>query len=222
MIFRPLALAAFLLSADVASAHAQDPRLAQRLGAATADSVARLVTAAEAEGLPSAPLTAKALQGAARGAPPALVLRAVANLRDALRVARAALGPGRGVDELTAGAAALENGADTALLRRLALAAGTRPLTMSLVVMTDLLTRGVPGDTLATLLALAAHRGIPDDELLRMRESISRDIASGVQPLRAVDARLTPLFAAPPPPPPPGPPPPPPPPKKKTNKNQQK
>lgn len=175
---------------DVTVARAQDPRLTERLGAATADSIAHLLLGASAEGLPTEPLTAKALQGAARGAPPALVLRAVANLRDALRSARTALGPGRGVDELTAGAAALQNGADQAQLTRLARAAGTRPVTMPLVVMTDLLVRGVPGDTLVAMLATATRRGVSDDDLLRLRETISRDIATGVLPLQAASARL--------------------------------
>ena len=189
----PRLLLGLLLILSAQRALAQDPRLVQRLGAPAADSVMRLMAAAESEGLPTAPLMAKAQQGAARGVAPALVLRAVANLSDALRSARVALGPGRGTDELTAGAAALQNGADQSLLRRLARATGTRPVTMTLVVLTDLLARGVPGDTLATMLANAAQRGVSDQELLRMRETISRDIASGTLPLDAASSRISSL-----------------------------
>lgn len=126
------------------------------------------------------------------------MLRAVANLAAALQASRAALGHDRSVDELTAGAAALQNGADPAQLTRLVRAAGSHPVTMPLVVLTDLLGRGVPADTLVTMLASATHRGVSDQDLLRLRETISRDIATGVLPLDAATARLTTVVAAPP------------------------
>lgn len=192
-------LPGLLLTLGAQRAFAQDPRLAQRLGAPAADSVARIMASAESEGLPTAPLMAKAQQGAARGVAAPLVLRAVGNLAEALRSARAALGPGRGTDELTAGAAALQNGADPAQLGRLARAAGGRPVTMSLVVMTDLLVRGVPGDTLVAMLATATRRGVSDQDLLRLRETISRDIATGVLPLEAASSRLATVQPAAPP-----------------------
>lgn len=199
MKLRLLLFAGSLLAAPISPAHAQDPRIAQRLGAAAADSIARIVTAAEAEGLPSAPLTAKALQGAARGAPSPLVLRAVSNLAAALRTARSAMGPGRSADELTAGAVALQNGADPGQLTRLIRAAGAHTVTMPLVVLTDLLGRGVPGDTLVTMLATVTRRGVSDEDLLRLRETISRDIAAGTRPLEAASARMAAVVPAPPP-----------------------
>lgn len=179
------------------AARAQDPRLVQRLGAPVADSIARIVVAAGAEGLPTAPLMAKALQGAARGAEPPLVLRAVANLASALRSSRAALGQDRSADELTAGAVALQNGADPKQLTRLAQAGGAHPVTMSLVILTDLLDRGVPADSLVALLSSVARRGLSDEDLLRLRETISRDIATGIPPLSAASARMTTVLAAP-------------------------
>lgn len=186
-----------LLGVRTSSAQTPDPRLVQRLGAPAADSIAQIVAAAESEGLPTTPLTAKALQGAARGAEPPLVVRAVANLAAALRSARGAMGPGRSADELTAGAVALQNGADPRQLARLVQAAGTHPITMPLVILTDLLDRGVPGDTLVAMLATVTRRGVSDEELLRLRETISRDIATGVPPLAAASSRMTTVLSPP-------------------------
>lgn len=167
------------------SLRAQEPRLAQRLGTAAADSIARIVTAAERDGLPAAALTAKALEGAGRGAPPTRVIQAVANLAAALREARAMLGRHTTPDELTAGAAALQNGVAPDVLRDLGRTPPERPVVTPLVVLTDLVTRGVPRDTVATLVTTTWQRGISDRQLLALRETISRDIAGGADPRTA-------------------------------------
>jgi hypothetical protein len=172
---------------------AQDPRLAQRLGVPAADSIAAIIHGAEREGLPSAPLTAKALEGAGRGAPAPRVIQAVTNLVVALRGARAAFGDARTTDELVAGAAALQNGVSPEVLRQLAHGAGSRSVAMPLVVLTDLASRGVPGDTIAPLITAAWQRGITEGELLRLRETISRDIAGGAAPQDAARFRLAPF-----------------------------
>jgi hypothetical protein len=176
--------------------HAQEPRLTQRLGTAAADSIAHLIAQAEREGLPTAPLNAKALEGAGRGAPPARVIQAVTNLVTALRGARAALGAHHSADELAAGAAALQNGVAPEVLQQLGKTEATRPVTTPLVVLTDLVSRGVPRDTISALVTSTWHRGISDQELLRLRETISHDIDAGASPREAALLRISAFTAS--------------------------
>ena len=192
--FRLLLLGLMLGAAPL---HTQEPRLSQRLGAAAADSIAHIIALAERDGLPTAPLNAKALEGAGRGAPPARVIQAVANLAVALRGARAALGVHRTPDELTAGAAALQNGVTAEVLQQFGRTPAERSVTTPLVVLTDLVARGVPRDTIASLVATTWHRGISDQELLRLRETISRDIAAGANPREAALLRINAFTATP-------------------------
>lgn len=186
---RALLLLAFLAAATV-PAQAQDPRIAAQLGVVAADSLGRLVTAAEQEGLPVAPLRAKAREGASRGAPAERVLGAVGALLDALRAARTSLGGSRTADELTAAAVALQNGVTPATLGELA-ASGRHPVTVPLVVLTDLRARGVRGDTLPALLVTAWRNGTSEDDLLRFREAVTRAIADGTTPQGALAGGTT-------------------------------
>ena len=82
---------------------------------------AQLVDAAEAEGLPTAPLVAKAREGAAKGIDAARVALALEDLAQRLRKAKAVL-PADGADRsplLSAGAAALRAGVSVDGLARL-------------------------------------------------------------------------------------------------------
>ncbi|MBW8772331.1 MAG: hypothetical protein JF590_03420 [Gemmatimonadetes bacterium] len=178
------------LTVGGAPLRAQEPRLTQRLGAAAADSIARIIALAEREGLPAAPLNAKALEGAGRGASPARVIQAVTNLVTALRAARAALGAHHSSDELTAGAAALQNGVAADVLRQFGRTPAERSVTTPLVVLTDLVSRGVPRDTISALVTATWHRGISDQDLLHLRETISHDIDAGASPREAALLRL--------------------------------
>jgi hypothetical protein len=194
---RSLGLALLLALVTAAPSSAQEARLVQRLGAPAADSIARIIDAAEREGLPRGPLNAKALEGAGRGAPPGRVIQAVMNLVSALRTARTALGDTRSPDELAAGAAAVQNGATSEELRELARASGARSVALPLVVLTDLVSRGVPSDTISPLLVAAWRRGVSEADLLRLRETISRDISAGATPWDAAILHLRTLAGSP-------------------------
>src|SRR5712691_7045290 len=100
------------------AAAAQDPRL-ERLDPRVRPLVAVVIDSARAAGLPTEPLVQRALEGAAKGAPGALIVSAVQRLAADLGRARTALGPGATPPEVTAGAAALRAGAGSALLAKL-------------------------------------------------------------------------------------------------------
>ena len=171
-----------------ATAQGTDPRL-ERLDQATRPVVVALVDSARAAGLPVNPLVERALEGATKGAPGEVIAGAVRRLASDLGRARAALGSGASAAELYAGASALRAGASPDVLSRLRGARGHQSVTMALAVLTDLVARGVPVDTAATVvLALAATAR--DDELLEFRRAVERDIAIGAPPAAAASIRV--------------------------------
>ncbi len=185
-----LIMAALLLMGALPStAEGQEPRLTTRLPAAARLQVDSILDAARAAGLPVEPLVDRALEGAAKGAPPGLIVTAVARLRQELASARAAFGSSASPSEITAGASALRAGAtakDLAQLRRLR--AG-QPLTVAASVLADLVSAGVPADTaIGAVFALA--NGADDADYLAFRRTVQADIALGASPAAALGARL--------------------------------
>ena len=175
-------------------AEGQEPRLAGRLPEATKVEVDRILAAARALGLPTEPLVDRALEGAAKGAPPALILAAVGRLRDELKTARTAFGPAASVGEITAAASAIRAGAraeDLVQLRRLR---SGQELTVAAAVLADLVTAGVPADT-ATGAVLALAGGVDDADYLSFRRNVQQDIALGASPATALGVRLKSLVA---------------------------
>ena len=92
------------------------------------------------------------------------ILAAARSVYESLRVARAALGPGASTDELSAAAGALRVGVTTAELANLARGRREKQLTVPLVVLADLVTRGVPRDTASQTIFQLWQRGAGDDD----------------------------------------------------------
>lgn len=188
-----MVLAALLLGA-ISTAHAQqgsDP-----LAALSAPARASIRTAADsldAEHLPGDALVAKAAEGLLKGADERRILAAVHRLAGELRAAGGALGSGARESEVIAAANALHAGASVEVLRQLrALAPAGREgagLTVPLVVLTDLVSRGTPvrvaGESVKALLA----RHASDAELQALRAGVERDIFAGGDPATAALAR---------------------------------
>jgi hypothetical protein len=116
-----------------------------RFDTLTAFNLQQFLDSVSTKGIPTAPLINRALEGAARRVNGKLIMQVVRSLAIALGQARDALGPSSPVDELEAGAGAIRAGIDVgtlADLRAARPAAGTA--TIPLVVLTDVVERGVP------------------------------------------------------------------------------
>lgn len=171
-----------LVAAPVAAAEGQmvaDPRIALRLEGRTRDLVAEQVELARREGLPVEPLVDKALEGMSKGAATARIVSAVRSLRVELRTAREALGPQSTPGELVAGASALRAGIPVAELTRLRKMRSRKPVTIALTVVSELVTRGVPGDTAAASVAVLAQAGLADEEILAFRRGVEQEMELG-------------------------------------------
>ena len=153
-----------------------------RLSEAARYQVELLIDSAKVAGLPTAPLESKALQGIALRADGRRIVAAVRMVFRSLRDARAVLGPSVSPDELNVAAGALRVGITTAELGRLAQTRHGKQLTVPLVVLSDLVTRGVPRDTASQTIFQLWQRGAADDDFLGLWRGVERDIVSGTAP----------------------------------------
>lgn len=146
-----------------------------------------------AEGLPGDALVAKAAEGILKGADETRILLAVRRLAGELRDARSALGTAASPSEIVAAASALHAGASADALRqmRVLAASGGREgsLTVSLVVLADLVSRGTPVKVAReSVMSLLSHHAT-DADLQALRAGVERDILAGTDPSSAATAR---------------------------------
>jgi len=193
MSVRLLTLAvAFAASAGAARAQEVDRTLPSQLSAPTRATLDRLIDSARVAGLPVDPLYSKVREGVFRSADEPRVITAVQRLTRDLGDARAALGDSAGAEEITAGANVLRAGlhpADLSRLRESRARRSDHPLTVALVVLADLATRGVPPAMAAASLNELVARNVSDGSLLSFRQNVERDLVGGRSPASALDAR---------------------------------
>jgi hypothetical protein len=173
---------------------AQDARLAGRLDDTTRDSVERIIAGARAAGLPSEPLLQKALEGSSKKARPADILRAVTALAARIQSARGALGSAATEAELVAGASALYAGVDAPTLARIQSLRQHESIAMPLLSLSYFIASGVDRAKAIHWVESVVSRSVPADELIRVQQSIERDIRAGTQPRAATEARVEALL----------------------------
>lgn len=179
MLIRVTALVALTTSLS-AQDRGADPL--SRLDPSTRYSVELLLDSARHLGLPYGPIESKALEGISKRASGRDIVVAARRVFRALRDARAALGPASSSDELTAAAGALRVGITTTQLSSLAARRDGKALTVPLVVLADLVTRGVARDTASSTIFQLWQSGAADDDFLGLWRSVERDIVSGTDP----------------------------------------
>jgi hypothetical protein len=198
MNVRRLSLSLVLaVAATVAGAQEPDRTLPPQLSASTRATLERLIDSSRVAGLPIDPLYSKVREGVFRSADEPRVIAAVQRLARDLGDARQALGDSANAEEITAGANALRAGLRSADLARLRDARGRRPdhpLTVALVVLADLATRGVPPAMAAASVNELVARNVPDGSLLSFRANVERDLVGGRSPASALDARTRALI----------------------------
>ena len=180
------------------TAAAQDARLKSALDAETFAKVSKMTDSARAESLPVDPLVGVALEGAQRRAPGARIAGAVHDYLVALRGSRAVLGEDAATAEVVSGAGVLLSGVQPDALRRIRAAGTRRPLTVPLVVLADLIARGVPKDTAARAIEAAARANARDDDYSALRRFVEQDILAGASPAAAAMLRVRSITGGPP------------------------
>lgn len=198
-------IAALFAAASVAGAQdtsrSRDVDPLSRLDPQARYTVEMLLDSARLAGLPTNPLESKALEGISKRASGRVIVMRVRETFRTLKEARVALGPTARPDELAAGAGALRVGLTTAELNQLARTRRDKDLTVPLVVLSDLISRGVPRDTVSTTIFQLWQRGAADDDFLGLWRGVERDIVSGADPGVALLNRAREVPSRGPPPP---------------------
>jgi hypothetical protein len=174
-----------LVSSRAHGDESEEARLRARLKPEVATPVIEVVRSAAAQGLPTAPLVARALEGASRQADAAAILDAVRRYAAGLAAARRALGPAARASELDAGAGALMAGVPEDSLASLKRARPSGSLVIPLIVLSDFVARGVPVASASNTVLAATRAGAADPALLRMRERTHERILRGEAPTGA-------------------------------------
>jgi hypothetical protein len=168
-------------------------RIAQRLAGRVSPEIASLVeelgTAASARGLPIDPLIQKAIEGSAKGVPPARVATALRLIAMQLDTAAAALREGGLVSDtlaIAAGEFAITaglSGSDITALARTGAKASA--LTVGLRVAGTLAALGVPPAEDIGLVSVTLRSGEPASSLLLLPAHVQSEMARGVTPAQA-------------------------------------
>jgi hypothetical protein len=174
---------------------AQDTSDVARLDPRTRIAVQRIIDSTRALGLPVTPLEWKIAEGLTKGADGPRILGAVQRSADGLRRARLALGSTSTVAELVAGANALQAGVSPEVLSRLRASQPARPVTTRLVVLSDLLSRGVPAADAAGVVSDLSAAGASDADFGTLRRDVIADLDRGTAPANAARSRARELGA---------------------------
>lgn len=157
-----------------------DPRLTNRLDPKTREAVTSIIETARKIGVPTETLVDRALEGASKRADGRLIVAAVKNWAEDLRRARQALGPASPDADVVAGAYALRNGVKVQELERLRVAKSGGRYAVALDVVSYLVNRGVPADTIAPVILALATGSASDEQLIALQKDIERDMSGGI------------------------------------------
>ena len=178
---------------------AQDPDPLYRLDPNTRYIVEVIVDSARTAGVPTRPLVLKALEGAAKKSDNRRIIAAVRAALHAELDTRVALGSNLNESEWTAAASALQAGVPLEVLAKFRGDRGGKPLMRALVVLTDLIQRGVPVESASSAIMQLWQRGAGDGDFYGLWKNVEQDIHSGQNPGVALQQRMreVPARAAP-------------------------
>ncbi len=157
-----------------------------RFDSLTASALRSLFEEAADLGLPTRPLVNRALEGAARRTTSERIIRVVREHTTALGQARRTLGEKSTEDELEAGAIALRAGIDVHTLETVRSIRPNGQAVVPLVVLTDIVRRGVPGNSAREAVASIGRSPRSDDLLLGLQATVAKNAQRG--PGMALDA----------------------------------
>ena len=188
---RARAVSALILAAvAIAPAHAQDPRLGNRLDAPSRVAIVALIDSAKAQGIPTEPLVQKMNQGLAMGADGPRIVAAVRTLTREMAGAHRALGTVATADEIQAAASAMHAGVPAVELGKIKKQGGLRrSLSLPFTVLADIISRGVPVEAGVNAIRSLVGAGAKDADINDFQRNVSGDIEKGAPPAAAAETR---------------------------------
>lgn len=179
-----------LLLATQGILSAQEPRLErlrQSYAAEAVQQIEGIIAEAEGAGVPSDPLIAKALEGAAKGVPAERVVAALRSYAARLREAAALVGAPQDASGIVVAADALRRGVPADVVRTLA-RERHREFAVPVVVLGDLVEAGVPAERAYGVVQDAIAQERSADELLAIPAAVRRLMREGQGPDEAAAA----------------------------------
>lgn len=179
---------------------AQDPDPLSRLDPTTRFAVEVIIDSAKVAGVPWRPLQLKALEGASKRADSRRLIAAVRSVFHAELDVRVGLGANLTESEWTAAASALQSKVPLEVLAKFRGERANKPLARAMVVLTDLIQRGVPVDEASSAILQLWQRGAADGDFHGLWRNVEQDINSGQKPGDALQQRMreVPVRAPPP------------------------
>jgi hypothetical protein len=182
-------LAVLLLGVSAPLAVAQEVDPLAKLDPNSRFQIELILDSARNAGLPSRPLRSKAYEGVAKRANPRSIVTAVRTLYANMKVARSALGTEISEDEFSAAATVLQAGVPVGTLTKFRTERAGKPLLRALIVLGDLITRGVPRDEASSTIVQLWQDGAGDADFYGLWKGVEQDILSGQSPGAALQQR---------------------------------
>lgn len=185
----PIAVAVLLGMAATAPAQQTDDlaRVRVKFPVAQVERLETILAEAQEDGVPRELLVEKAVEGAAKGHRPAVVIQAVSTLADEMRATVRLLGretPAPGIEKATD---AIRHGVEPDVVRRLA-RTSPRDFPLFLQAIEDLLHAGVELETAQGMVLDAATSGMASQDVLALPQSVRRLVREGSSPIEAATA----------------------------------
>lgn len=188
-----LALIAVLVGLTPITMPAQDldpfTRALSGFDATTRFSIDAVLDSARAAGLPLKGLRSIVLEGIAKKADNKKIIGVLERRLYYLREARSVLGPVNDED-LEAAASVLNAGVKPDQLGAFRNAPKNRPLAPALIVLSDLVTRGVPREDASSAIVKLWQRGAGEAEFMGLFRGVESDILSGLNPGAALQNQI--------------------------------
>jgi hypothetical protein len=198
--FQPLVAAVVAATSVPRLVAAQDADPLSRLDPTTRFAIEVIVDSARVAGVPTRPLVLKALEGSSKRVDNRRIIAAVRAFFHAELDVRVALGATLTESEWTAAASALQSKVPLEVLAKFRGERTGKPLARAMVVLTDLIQRGVPVDEASSAIIQLWQRGAGDGDLHGLWRNVEQDINSGQKPGDALQQRMreVPVRAPPP------------------------
>jgi len=189
-IARRLALVVALLSAAPTwQAVAQEPNPLSKLDPESRFQIEVILDSARTLGIPTRPLLSKTYLGISRGARPRDIVKVVRAFFNASKDVYPALGASLTEDEFSAAATAIYTGVPASAVSKFRSDRAGKPLLRVLVVLGDLITRGVPRDEASSTMVRLWQDGAVDSDFYGLWKGVEQDILSGQNPGTALQQR---------------------------------
>lgn len=186
---RLLALA-LLAGVSAVPVFAQGTSVLPIADAKSRQAVERVIASAEAKGLPTQPLVAKAMEGVTKRATGERIRVAVDSLAKRLEQARALLAPSPSTAEIMSGADALAVKVPGPMLKKIRASwPRTQSVVMPLDVLTELVARGIDADQALKQITTLMARGATPAHIAGLGASVQSDVAAGLAPDAALEVR---------------------------------